>query len=67
VGALAARLMTIPLDASPRELRWAQEDAWADGRVQRRWAQFAVQLSAAERNGTAAARSWPPAAWPAPR
>lgn len=48
VGALAARLMTIPLDASPRELRWAQEDAWADGRVQRRWAQFAVQLTAAE-------------------
>jgi hypothetical protein len=48
VGALAARLMTIPLDACGRELRWAQEDAWADGRVQRRWAQFAVQLSAAE-------------------
>ena len=48
VGALAARLMTIPLDASGRDLRWAQEDAWADGRVQRRWAQFAVQLSAAE-------------------
>ena len=48
VGALAARLMTIPLDASPRDLRWAQEDAWADGRVQRRWAQFAVQLTAVE-------------------
>lgn len=48
VGALAARLMTIALDASPRELRWAQEDAWCDGRVQRRWALFAGQLSAAE-------------------
>ena len=48
VGALAVPLMSIPGQLSPRELRWAQEDAWADGRVQRRWAQFAVQLSAAE-------------------
>jgi len=44
VGALAARLMAIPCDATPRMLRWAQEDAWTDGRVQRRWSQFAVQL-----------------------
>ena len=48
VGALAARLMSIADDASPRELRWAQEDAWADGRVQRRWSQFAVQMTSAE-------------------
>ena len=48
VGALAARLMTIALDASPRDLRWAQEDAWCDGRVQRRWALFAGQMSAQE-------------------
>lgn len=48
VGALAARLMSIPDGASARELRWAQEDAWADGRVQRRWSQFVLQLSAAE-------------------
>ena len=48
VGALAARLMSIANDATPRDLRWAQEDAWADGRVQRRWAQFVVQLTAAE-------------------
>lgn len=48
VGALAARLMSIPDDIDARSLRWAQEDAWADARVQRRWAQFAVQLSAAE-------------------
>lgn len=48
VGALAVPLMSIPNELPARELRWAQEDAWADGRVQRRWAQFAVQLSAAE-------------------
>jgi hypothetical protein len=48
VGALAARLMSIPGDIGPRDLRWAQEDAWADGRVQRRWAQFVVQMSQAE-------------------
>ncbi|MCA0243531.1 MAG: hypothetical protein LCI02_22035 [Proteobacteria bacterium] len=48
VGALAVPLMSIADGLPPRELRWAQEDAWADGRVQRRWAQFAVQLSAAE-------------------
>lgn len=48
VGALAARLMSIDDRADPRSLRWAQEDAWADGRVQRRWAQFVVQMSAAE-------------------
>jgi mRNA-degrading endonuclease toxin of MazEF toxin-antitoxin module len=48
VGALAARLMSIPDGVSARELRWAQEDAWADGRVQRRWVQFAQQLGAAE-------------------
>ncbi len=45
VGALAVPLMSIPADATPRQRRWAQEDAWADGRVQRRWAQFIVQLS----------------------
>ncbi|MFT3821900.1 MAG: hypothetical protein QM750_30505 [Rubrivivax sp.] len=48
VGALAVPLMSIPDPLPARELRWAQEDAWADGRVQRRWAQFAVQLSADE-------------------
>ena len=48
VGALAARLMAIPADADARAQRWALEDAWACGRVQRRWEQFAVQLSAAE-------------------
>lgn len=48
VGALAVPLMRIAADASPREQRWALEDAWAEGRVQRRWAQFAVQLSTAE-------------------
>ena len=48
VGALAARLMSIADDLQGRELRWAQEDAWADGRVQRRWSQFIVQLSTAE-------------------
>lgn len=48
VGALAARLMSIADDLQSRELRWAQEDAWADGRVQRRWSQFIVQLSTAE-------------------
>ncbi len=48
VGALAVPLMSIANDLPARELRWAQEDAWADGRVQRRWAQFAVQLGAAE-------------------
>lgn len=44
VGALAARLMEIPLDADARESDWAMADAWADARVQRRWAQFAIQL-----------------------
>jgi len=44
VGALAARLMEIPLDADARESAWAMADAWADARVQRRWAQFAIQL-----------------------
>ncbi len=48
VGALAARLMSVADDVQGRELRWAQEDAWADGRVQRRWAQFIVQMSMAE-------------------
>jgi len=48
VGAIAARLMSIPATLNPREQRWALEDAWADGRVQRRWAQFVVQMSAAE-------------------
>jgi hypothetical protein len=48
VGALAARLMSIDGQLDARQLRWAQEDAWADGRVQRRWAQFVVQMSAAE-------------------
>lgn len=48
VGALAARLMGIASDADARALRWAQEDAWACARVQRRWAQLAVQMSAAE-------------------
>ncbi len=44
VGALAARLMEIDPEAAERELRWALEDAWADRRVQRRWAQFGVLL-----------------------
>lgn len=48
VGALAARLMSIAGNVDARGLRWAQEDAWADGRVQRRWAQFIVQMSAVE-------------------
>ena len=48
VGALAARLMSIDGQLDARGLRWAQEDAWACGRVQRRWAQFIVQLSVAE-------------------
>lgn len=48
VGALAARLMAIALDADEIEQQWAMEDAWADGRVQRRWAQFAIQLDAAQ-------------------
>ncbi|MFO1330146.1 MAG: hypothetical protein U1F56_22550 [Rubrivivax sp.] len=48
VGALAARLMEIPAGAEGHELRWAQEDAWACPRVQRRWAQLAVQMSADE-------------------
>jgi hypothetical protein len=48
VGALAARLMSIADDTTGRALRWAQEDAWGDARVQRRWSQFIVQLSAAE-------------------
>lgn len=48
VGALAARLMTTPADAQGLALRWAQEDAWACGRVQRRWAQFALQMTADE-------------------
>ncbi len=48
VGALAVPLMRIANDATPQQQRWALEDAWADGRVQRRWAQFAVQLSTAE-------------------
>jgi hypothetical protein len=48
VGALAARLMSIPEALTGSDLRWAQEDAWTDGRVQRRWAQFAIQLTADE-------------------
>lgn len=48
VGALAARLMSIDGQLDARQLRWAQEDAWADGRVQRRWAQFIVQMTTAE-------------------
>lgn len=51
VGALAARLMTIPVDATAQLLRWGQEDAWACGRVQRRWAHLALQLTAAECEG----------------
>lgn len=47
VGALAARLLAIPVEADERQVRWAQEDAWADARLQRRWAQFALQLDAA--------------------
>lgn len=48
VGAIAVPLMRMPADAGPREQRWAQEDAWADGRVQRRWQQFVLQLSEGE-------------------
>ncbi len=48
VGALAVPLMRIAADATPLQQRWALEDAWAEGRVQRRWAQFAVQLSVDE-------------------
>lgn len=48
VGAIAPRLMALPVDATPQAARWAQEDAWADLRVQRRWQQFAVQMTAAE-------------------
>lgn len=48
VGALAPRLMSIPADATPRTARWAQEDAWADERVQRRWQHFAAQMTAAQ-------------------
>jgi hypothetical protein len=48
VGAIAPRLMTIPADATPRALRWAQEDAWADARVQRRWQHLASQLGSAQ-------------------
>ncbi len=48
VGALAARLMEIALDGDEIELQWAMEDAWADSRLQRRWAQFAVQLDATQ-------------------
>lgn len=48
VGALAARLMAIPSTAEGRELHWALEDAWSCARVQRRWAQFALQMTAAE-------------------
>lgn len=48
IGALAVPLMSIPGDLARHEARWALEDAWCDGRVQRRWAQFAVQMSEAE-------------------
>lgn len=48
VGAIAPRLLAISAEATPREQRWAQEDAWADARVQRRWQHFAVQLGEAE-------------------
>lgn len=48
VGALAPRLLAIPAGADARSTRWAQEDAWADTRVQRRWQHFASQLGAAQ-------------------
>jgi len=48
VGAIAPRLMSIPAAADARAARWAQEDAWADGRVQRRWQHFAAQLTPAQ-------------------
>lgn len=48
VGAIAVPLMRMPAGATPREQRWVQEDAWADGRVQRRWQQWVLQLSESE-------------------
>lgn len=48
VGALAARLMAIPGDADARLQRWAQEDAWACPRVQRRWSHLMLQFAADE-------------------
>lgn len=51
VGALAPRLMSVDLDGRRQatdalSLAWAQADVWADARVQRRWALFAIQLDA---------------------
>lgn len=48
VLALAPRVLGSGELLLAHEIRWALEDAWGDTLVQRRWARFALQLSAAQ-------------------
>ena len=44
--ALAPRVLAAAELQQPQEIRWALEDAWALPLVQKRWARFALQLTA---------------------
>jgi hypothetical protein len=48
VLAIVPRILLAGKQSQDHALRWALEDAWSTGLVQRRWAQFALGLSAAQ-------------------
>jgi hypothetical protein len=48
VMALVPRVLSAGSLVLAHEIRWALEDAWSDALVQKRWARFALQLTAAQ-------------------
>jgi len=48
VLALVPRVLQRQGLVKPQEIRWALEDAWADALVQKRWARFALHMTAAQ-------------------
>lgn len=46
VMALVPRVLKVDALQQPHEIRWALEDAWADGLVMKRWTRFALGLTA---------------------
>lgn len=48
VLALAPRVMSAQSATDPQQIRWALEDAWTQPLLVKRWARFALQLTAAQ-------------------
>ena len=48
VMALAPRVLAVKDLDEPQQIRWALEDAWTQPLLQKRWARFALQLTAAQ-------------------